>query len=192
MRKVVRGGLGVLVLGIVVSVLVGSFVWRLAQSAAETAPAKPAAPAKEIAAPAGNPICHFEFLVPDPEKTKAFYGKIFAWKFQSTPGGEYQMIQTGSWPFGGLMKKPEGMPVNAALRVYVQVESIDETLKKAEAAGAKVEVPKMAEPGEGYFALFQDPDGIVLGIFEVSRGSLGTTSGGAEKPKAGAGAAAPR
>lgn len=102
------------------------------------------------------------------------------------------MIQTGSWPFGGLMKKPEGMPVNAALRVYVQVESIDETLKKAEAAGAKVEVPKMAEPGEGYFALFQDPDGIVLGIFEVSRGSLGTTSGGAEKPKAGAGAAAPR
>jgi len=191
-RAVHRSGFAVLTLGVIASALVVLFVWRVAPRAAETTAAKKDTSPKEVAAPAGNPICHFEFLVPDPEKAKSFYSKIFAWKFESAMGGEYQLIRTGSPPFWGLMKKPEGIPVNAVLQVYVLVESIDETLKKAEAAGAKVEVPKMAVPGEGHFALFQDPDGIVLGIFEMSKGSLGTTSGGAEKPKAGSGAAAPR
>jgi len=32
-----------------------------------------------------NPICHFELIVPDPEKAKSFYGKVFEWEFESTP-----------------------------------------------------------------------------------------------------------
>jgi hypothetical protein len=117
-----------------------------------------------------NPICHFELLVPDPERTRSFYGEVFGWEFESTPGSDYQLIRTGRPPHGGLMKRPEEMPVNAALQVYVAVESVEETLKKAEAAGAKVIVPRKVVPGAGYFAVFQDPDGIVLGIFEPAEG----------------------
>ena len=25
----------------------------------------------------GNPLCHFEFMTPDTERTKEFYGKVF-------------------------------------------------------------------------------------------------------------------
>jgi len=114
-----------------------------------------------------NPICHFELLVPDPEKAKSFYGEVFDWEFESMPGSDYQLIQTGAPPCGGLMKKPEEMPVNAALQVYVLVDSVEETLGKAEGAGAKVVVPKTEVPNVGHFAVFQDPEGIVLGSFEA-------------------------
>ena len=116
-----------------------------------------------------NPICHFELIVPDPEKAKSFYGEVFAWEFESTPGSDYQLIRTGQPPPGGLMKKPEEMPVNAVLQVYVAVDSVEDTLKKAEAAGARIIVPKREVPGVGYFSVFQDPDGIVLGIFEAGK-----------------------
>ena len=118
-----------------------------------------------------NPICHFELLVPDPERAKSFYGQVFDWQFESTPGSDYQLIQTGKPPSGGLMRKPEGMPVEAVLQVYVAVESVEETLKKAEAAGARVIVSKTEVPNMGWFAVFQDPQGIVLGIFEVGPAS---------------------
>ena len=116
-----------------------------------------------------NPICHFELLVPDPEKAKSFYAQVFDWKFESTPGSDYQLIQTGAPPCGGLMKSPGEMPVRAALQVYVLVESVEETLKKAETAGGKVIVQKTEVPEVGYFAVFQDPDHIVLGILEAMK-----------------------
>lgn len=118
-----------------------------------------------------NPICHFELLVPDPEKAKAFYGEVFGWEFEATPGSDYQLIRTGKPPNGGLMKKPEEMPVRAALQVYVAVDNVEETLKKAETGGARVVVPKKEVPRVGYFAVLEDPDGIVLGLFEPGKAS---------------------
>ncbi len=118
-----------------------------------------------------NRICHFELIVPNPERAKSFYGEVFEWEFESTPGSDYQLIRTGQPPYGGLMKRPEEMPVNAALQVYVAVDSVEDTLKKAEAMGAKVIVPRKEVPGAGYFAVFEDPDGIVLGIFQPGKTS---------------------
>ena len=126
-------------------------------------------PGKERREAMPNPICHFELLVPDPEKTRSFYREVFDWRFESTPGSDYELIQTGTLPGGGLMRKPEQMPVNAALQVYVLVESVEETLGRAEAAGARVIVQKTEVPEKGFFGVFQDPDGIVLGVFEPGK-----------------------
>ncbi len=112
-----------------------------------------------------NPLCHFELMVSDPEKTKAFYGKVFDWEFDDTGMPGYTMLRTGSDPGGGIMKKPDEAP-HFALSVYFLVDSIDETLKKVEGAGGKIGMGKTEIPGVGYWGLFFDSDGIPVGIFQ--------------------------
>ena len=115
---------------------------------------------------AGNPVWHFEIMATEPERAKAFYGKVFDWEFETWPGPmEYVNIKTGKAPEGGLMKKPEQAPM-PALNVYFLVDSVDETLAKAEGAGGRVVVPKMEIPTIGFHACFLDPDGICICLFE--------------------------
>jgi predicted enzyme related to lactoylglutathione lyase len=110
-----------------------------------------------------NPIVHWELMVGDVERAKAFYGRIFGWQF-SPLGPEYTTVDTGGTPGGGLMAKPPSAPA-AALNVYFQVESIDKTLRDVVEAGGTVVVPKTPIP-PGWFAMFVDPDGIPIGVLE--------------------------
>ena len=114
----------------------------------------------------GNPLVHFEFMVSDVSRSKEFYGKIFDWKFQHDDKMDYTMIDTGAEPGGGIMKKPDGAPM-FALTQYFHVDDIDETLKKAMAAGAGPGAPKMEIPTIGWWAMFMDPDGIPVMIFQA-------------------------
>jgi predicted enzyme related to lactoylglutathione lyase len=113
----------------------------------------------------GNPLVHFEFMVSDVEKSKAFYGKVFDWKFKIDKSMDYVMIDTGKEPGGGMMKKPEQAPY-FALSEYFLVDDIEETLKKVEAAGGKRGMPKMEVPNMGWWAMFFDPDGIPVMIYQ--------------------------
>ena len=115
-----------------------------------------------------NTIVHFDLMVGDTAKAKAFYGRIFDWSFKAWgEGDEYELIQTGDDPEGGLMKKPEQAP-RPMCNIYVQVQSIDETLDKVIEGGGAVLVPKTPIEGMGYFAVFMDPDAISMGLFEPS------------------------
>ena len=103
----------------------------------------------------GNPLCHFEFMVSDPEKAKGFYGSVFDWKIEKSEmfaDQQYYMIDTGTEPAGGLMKKPDQAPM-FSMSSYVLVDSIDETLGKATAAGAQIGMPKTEIPTIGWWAL---------------------------------------
>ena len=113
----------------------------------------------------GNPLCHFEFMVSDVAKSKEFYGKIFDWKFEHDEKIDYTMIDTGQEPGGGIMKKPDMAPM-FALGQFFLVDSIDDTLSKAMAAGAGPGVPKTEIPTIGWWAMFMDPDGIPVMIFQ--------------------------
>jgi predicted enzyme related to lactoylglutathione lyase len=116
-----------------------------------------------------NPLCHFEFMVKDIAKSKGFYGKVFDWKFGDMPGiADYVSIDTGKDPGGGVMKKPDQAP-GCSLMVYFYVESIEETLGKVTAAGGKIGKPKVEITGIGWWALFFDPDGIPVMIFEAKK-----------------------
>jgi len=118
----------------------------------------------------GNPLCHFELMVSDVDRSKKFYSQVFDWKLTESnmPGMRYVNIDTGKEPMGGLMKKPDMAPMYG-LESYFCVDSIDETLKKATAAGGRVQMPKMEIPAIGWWALFMDPDGIPILIFEPLR-----------------------
>ncbi|MGD6850912.1 MAG: VOC family protein [Candidatus Bathyarchaeia archaeon] len=119
-------------------------------------------------------IIHFEIPANDVEKLKKFYTDLFDWKIEKTPIMEYYTISTVPMDEkgnlirpgvnGGMYKKeqPQQQPVN-----YVNVESVDEYSKKIADSGGKILVAKTEIPGMGWFAVAQDPEGNVFGIFEV-------------------------
>jgi len=113
-----------------------------------------------------NKVIHFEIPSDNPEKTVAFFQDVFGWKFE-TYGNDYWMAITGDEKNpginGAIMKrsKPGEGVINS-----ISVESIDDHLKKIEAAGGKKVVPKTAIPNFGWYAYFSDPDGTVHGIFQ--------------------------
>jgi predicted enzyme related to lactoylglutathione lyase len=118
-------------------------------------------------------IIHFEIPADDVEKLRKFYGELFGWKIEKMSLMEYWNIETvpvdekgmtvRPGVNGGMMKRqnPEHKPVN-----YIGVESIEEYVKKIEALGGKVIVPKTEIPGIGWFALALDPEGNQFGIFQ--------------------------
>ena len=119
-------------------------------------------------------IVHFEIPADDVEKLRKFYSLLFGWKIELMPGQvEYYGIYTvpvdeKGMPLrpgvnGGLMKKqnPEQKAVN-----YIQVESVDEYMKKIESLGGRIVVPKMEVPGIGWWALALDPEGNQFAILQ--------------------------
>jgi len=119
-------------------------------------------------------IVHFEIPANDVQKLKKFYNELFGWKIEKMPGPmEYWTIETvpvdeKGMPIrpgvnGGMMKKqnPEHKPIT-----YISVESVDKYVKKTEALGGKVIVPKMEVPGIGWWAMALDPEGNQFAIFE--------------------------
>lgn len=131
-----------------------------------------------------NPIVHFEIPADDVERAIKFYTDVFGWKItkmdmsaDSSTGGEpYYSVQTGEVDEnmrpvtrgainGGLMKRTNPGQVFAN---YISVDSIDEMLKKLESEGGKVCMPKTEIGKEmGWIALFQDPEGNMMGLHEV-------------------------
>ncbi|HUU83669.1 MAG TPA: VOC family protein [Phycisphaerae bacterium] len=114
----------------------------------------------------GSPLCHFEFMSNDPDKCRSFYGNVFGWEYddKSMPG--YTLIKTDREPGGGLMKCPEEAP-GPVLSVYFDVPDIDAALAKVTEGGGTVVVPKTPIPDVGSYAMFTDPEGICVGLFET-------------------------
>ena len=64
---------------------------------------------------------------------------------------------------GGLFQRPKEAPHPV---IYAGVESVEQALKKVQAAGGKVVTPRTPIPGMGAFARVIDPEGNVIGLFE--------------------------
>lgn len=128
-----------------------------------------------------DPIVHFELPVQDLEKAREFYGNVFGWTLQAWPmpdGSTYigvhttpidektrQPLKPGAIN-GGIMKKTDfaKAPIFA-----VHVASIDECIKKIEAAGGAVAKPKVDMMGMGFYAYVTDGEGTVLGLWEDAK-----------------------
>ena len=62
-----------------------------------------------------------------------------------------------------LMQSPGGPP--PYVTIYVRVDDLDKYLLRAEELGGKIAVGPMDVGDIGAFALFEDPDGNVIGLF---------------------------
>lgn len=112
-----------------------------------------------------NTVCFFEVPVDDFDAAQSFYGDLFGWSFEKMPGGfQYYRIDMGSGSIKGGMtarQDAEHTPVN-----YVKVESVQDSLDKAQGLGATVVVPRRPVPGVGWFGVVLDPNGNRIGLWQ--------------------------
>jgi uncharacterized protein len=112
-------------------------------------------------------VVHFELPADDVERAIKFYEDVFGWHIEQWPGNDYWLISTGDDPEpgidGALMPRTETYTVVCNI---IDVESVDESLAKIQAAGGTIVVPKMPVPGVGWLAYFTDTEGNFTGLME--------------------------
>lgn len=107
----------------------------------------------------------FELMTTDIEAAKIFYTKLFGWTTEDMPmeGGTYTVVKVKDKGRGGIMNMPpdaQGMP--PMWGVYVTVNDVDATAKKAQELGGKVIMPPKDIPDVGRFCVIQDPQGATI------------------------------
>ncbi len=124
-----------------------------------------------MAGPKRGGFVHIEFASTDPTKTKQFLEAVFGWEFQTIPGLDYHVYATPLGPGGAVMPPAPERP-NGVLD-YLLSDDLDADVRKIEAAGGKVRVARHEIPGVGWWALFEDPTGIVLALFQARSATSG-------------------
>jgi predicted enzyme related to lactoylglutathione lyase len=109
-----------------------------------------------------------ELMTRDVEGAKKFYADTLGWTYDSMPmpgGGSYVVAKSGSEPVGGIfdIKGAEYKDVPESWMSYIAVDNVDERIKKATKAGAKVMKPAFDVPGVGRIALLLEPGGAGIG-----------------------------
>ena len=116
----------------------------------------------------GQPVVHFELWSNNPEQVSEFYSKIFGWSINYIPELNYRFVETGGDGIDGGIFQPQEGPWPGNMCLYINVDSLEEYLDRVKEAGGKVVVERAEVPNIGAFALFEDPDGRVLGIWQQS------------------------
>ena len=120
---------------------------------------------------AAQPIVHIEFPALDPKAASTFYADVFGWQIQTPPGfDDYPMFQADGGPGGGFIRigSTEGgrLQRNAGEPlIYLASQDIDDDLRRVQANGGQIVLPKTEIPQVGWFAVFQDPSGNKVGLF---------------------------
>ena len=123
-----------------------------------------------------NSVAHFEIYADDPDQLEQFYTSLFDWKIERMPNMDYRLIktvdtdakgmptQTGGIN-GGLMKRPAGYEGRAWVN-YVNVESLEASIDRAQKLAAKMMKGKSSVPGMGWFAMLIDPQGNPFALWQ--------------------------
>jgi uncharacterized protein len=114
----------------------------------------------------GQPVVHWEINARDGQKLHEFYRTLFDWKIQLDPQLHYGIVETGGQGGinGGISTLPPEVPPYVTF--YVQVDDLQAYLAKAESLGGKTTLPPMPIPGMGSIAMFRDPEGLIVGLFQ--------------------------
>lgn len=115
----------------------------------------------------GNPFVHCELATQDLAKAKAFYGRLFDWKFDDMPmeQGSYTLIGVGEGTGGGMMQHP--MPEAPSMWMpYVLVADIRAATTKARDLGAGVLRDVTEVPDMGWLSILVDPTGATIGLWQ--------------------------
>jgi predicted enzyme related to lactoylglutathione lyase len=113
-------------------------------------------------------ICWNELYSTDPEAGLKFYQELFGWKLMSEmdmgPMGKYRLFGIGETQLGGMMKKPDMMPVSA-WTYYFQTSDVAAATERAKKQGAKVLNGPMDVPG-GRITQLMDPQGAAFAVHQ--------------------------
>lgn len=110
-------------------------------------------------------ITHIDIPVSDHAAAQTFYSTLFGWQISEVPGFEGYPMWTAPNQIsgGGLAPRGEGF---VQPRSYVEVDSIEDTLASVADNGGRVVMEKSPISETSWWAVFEDPDGNVLGLYE--------------------------
>lgn len=109
-------------------------------------------------------IAHAEIPSTDFERSKIFYSHVFKWEFKPFGNG-YLLYNNRKGTTIGLRKVDEVQSGDTTI-FHILVDSIDTVMKALPSAAGKVYREKTSIPVYGAYALVQDPDGNVIGLYE--------------------------
>ncbi len=125
-----------------------------------------------------NKVVHFEIPSENKERAKRFYSEAFEWMVRDDPmtgGGTYTSAVTTEIDERTYMPKEPG-GINGAIIersenlkspiITIGVDSIEESIKKAETAGGKAVGEKGEVPGMGFYAYISYTEGNVIGLWQ--------------------------
>ncbi len=115
-------------------------------------------------------LCFFEIPADDPEKLQQFYGELFQWTFEKgSTQFRYYRVNTGEDSLkGGITARQD--PQHTLIN-YVKVDSVEDSLAKAQKLGASLVLGKSAVPGIGWYAVVKDPQGNRVGLWQDDTGA---------------------
>lgn len=113
-----------------------------------------------------DPIVHAELWSEDPKRTAEFYRKVFGWQVRHLPDMSYWVTETGAGGATCGFVHPEAgdRPVNICN--YIRVADVAAALERVLSAGGRTILEPTEVPEVGAFALFEDVDGRVMGIWQ--------------------------
>jgi predicted enzyme related to lactoylglutathione lyase len=113
-------------------------------------------------------ITHIEFPADDTARASRFYSELFGWKLTEWPEFPgYFVFSTGPTESAGGAIGERGKSVGDKVRLYIEVDSIDDTVARAPGLGGKVVTPRTEIVGQGWYGVILDSEGSELGLYEV-------------------------
>lgn len=102
----------------------------------------------------------------------AFYSGLFGWETVTEMDmgamGSYRIFGEGETQMGGMMDKPENVPVSA-WGFYVNVAGIDAAVERVKAKGGQVVLEPMQVPGGSWIIQGVDPQGASFALVSTTR-----------------------
>jgi predicted enzyme related to lactoylglutathione lyase len=110
-----------------------------------------------------HPVIHTEIRSENPDATREFFASLFGWKVASEGGFPgYTFIDTGTEDGPAVAISPRQGAEDEVL-LFVAVENVAETLKRAEELGGTIVQPVQEVPGVS-FGVFADALGHKVGV----------------------------
>jgi len=122
----------------------------------------------------GKIVWH-DLLTDEVNSVKAFYGKLFGWKFDNggDPDAVYTTILLNGNPIGGIVhleKKVGDINYAAQWMEYISVDDVDEVFQKVKNQNCKVYREPFDVLHRGRIAIFADSRGALIAILNSSSG----------------------
>lgn len=122
-------------------------------------------------------VVHFELPVDNANRAKKFYKEAFAWEFKDYPDMDYIIVTTAPTDKNRMIKEPGaingGMFQRGGMNEFVnfptfsiEVENIDEAIKKIKNTGGLILKNKSAVGNMGLIAYFKDTEGNILSVWQ--------------------------
>ena len=113
---------------------------------------------------AKNPVVHFEIGCTNVAETREFLRGLFDWEFEGAEASPTIDSHSPSGLSGHLVALGEEW--GHYVTIYVQVEDLEDSVRRTVDLGGSVLVKPVVVEGQGRFAWIAPPEGQIIGLWE--------------------------